>query len=76
MFDLRSIDATAGCRLRPIGGHCSCFSKTRILAGGQHVADMDMYNRVHELFNIYTARDSRNNDFAEGFANWWENQRR
>ena len=30
-----------------------------------------MYNRIHEMFNICTAEDSRDNDHAEGFANYW-----
>ncbi|MFM7990228.1 MAG: hypothetical protein ACKPKO_64025, partial [Candidatus Fonsibacter sp.] len=33
-----------------------------------------MYNRVHEMFNIFSASDSRQNDFAEGFGNYWDNK--
>ncbi|MFM7988588.1 MAG: hypothetical protein ACKPKO_55675, partial [Candidatus Fonsibacter sp.] len=31
-----------------------------------------MYNRVHEMFSIFSASDSRQNDFAEGFGNYWD----
>jgi hypothetical protein len=37
------------------------------LAGCQLVEDIDMYNRVHEMFNIFSASDSRQHDDAEGF---------
>ena len=44
----------------------------RILAGGQILEDIDMYNRVHELFSNFSAEDSRFNDYGEGFGNVWE----
>ena len=33
---------------------------------------IDMYNCVHDMLNIFTAEYSRENDYAEGFANFWE----
>ena len=33
---------------------------------------MDLYNKVHEMFNKITAEGSRYNDYAEGFGNVWE----
>ena len=74
MYDLHNTDATAAHRLRPIGGPWSFFSRMRVLAGGQILEDIDMYNRVHEMFNIFSASDSRQNDFAEGFGNYWDNK--
>ena len=31
-----------------------------------------MYNRVHDMFDLFSAADSRNNDFGEGFISSWE----
>ena len=45
-----------------------------VLAGGQILADIDMYNRAHEMFNIVCASDSRPNDFAEGFGKFLDNK--
>ena len=59
-------------RLRPLGGSWSMFSRMRILAGGQSLDGMDMYSRVHELYNVITTADCRINEFAEGFADVWE----
>ena len=42
MYDLHNTDASAGHRLRPIGGHWSFFSRMRVLAGGQILEDLDM----------------------------------
>ena len=33
---------------------------------------VDLYNRVHEMFNNFTSEGSRYNDYAEGFGNVWE----
>ena len=72
MFDLYNTNGTAANRLRPIGGPWSFFSRMRILAGGQILEDIDMYNRVHEMFNNFINEGSRYNDFAEGFGAVWE----
>ena len=44
----------------------------RILAQGQILEDIDLYNRVHEMFNNFTAEGSRYNDYSEGFENIWD----
>ncbi|MFM7979966.1 MAG: hypothetical protein ACKPKO_11690 [Candidatus Fonsibacter sp.] len=46
MYDLRN-------DFRPIGGPWSFFTRMRILAGGQILEDIDMYNRVHEMFSVF-----------------------
>ena len=71
MFDSRNTKDASSSRLRPIGGIWSLFSRVRIVAGGGMLEDMDMYNRVHEMLNIFGASDSRQNVFAEGFERWW-----
>ena len=72
MFDLYSTNAKAANRLRPMGGQWSFFSRIIILAGGQILEDIDLYNRVHDMFNNFTAEGSRYNDYSEGFGNVWE----
>ena len=44
------------------------LSKNGILARGQILEDIDMYSRVHEMFNNLINEGSRYNDFAEGFG--------
>ena len=39
------------------------FSRMRIVAGGQILDDSAMYNRVHEMFNIFSGAENRNKDF-------------
>ncbi len=48
MYDLSNDATIAGQQLRPVGGPWSFFSSMRILAGGQILEDIDMYNRIHE----------------------------
>ena len=59
-------------KFRPIGGPWSFFPRMEILAGGQILEDIDMNNRVQEIFNNFTPEGSRYNDYAEGFGNVWE----
>ena len=73
MFDVSNTDNAAGHRLRPLGGPWAFFSRMRALAGGQILEDIDMYSRVHEIFNIFIASDSRQNEYAEGFGTFWDN---
>ena len=72
MFDSYNTNANAAKRLRPIGGPWSFLSRINILAGGQILEDIDLYNRVHEMFNNFTAEGSRSNDYSEGFGYVWE----
>ena len=44
-------------------GHCM-----RILAGGQILDHRDMYDRAHEMLGMFSATDSREKDYGEGFA--------
>ena len=52
MFELSNTNDNMANKLRPIGGPWSFFSRVRILAGGQILEDIDLYNRVHEMFFI------------------------
>ena len=71
MFNLTNTDATAGRELRPLGGPWSFFRRVRILAGGQVIEDIDNYNRTHEMFHILTNPQSRINDYAESFGQFY-----
>ena len=42
------------------------------LPSGQILGDIDMYNRVREMFNIFSVSKSRTHAFGEGFINTWE----
>ena len=44
------------------------FSRMRILAGGQVLEGMDVHNRVHELFSIFIATESKENDYGNIFV--------
>ena len=57
--------------LRPLGGPHSFFKRMRVLCNGQIVEDIDDYNRVHEMFSVLTAADSRENVSSEGFGENW-----
>ena len=58
--------------LRPLSGPWSFFRRVRLLAGGQVVEDIDYYSRVHEMMDILTASDSRDNENVEGFGYRWD----
>ncbi|MFM7987707.1 MAG: hypothetical protein ACKPKO_51185 [Candidatus Fonsibacter sp.] len=69
---LKNDDGAANHNLYPVGGPWGFFSRMRILAGGRVLEDIDSYNRVHEMFQVFSATDSRENDYAEGFGNYWQ----
>ena len=72
MFDFVTTNGTAANRLRPIGGPWSFFSRLRIRVGGQIFKVIDLFARVSEMFNTFTAEGSRYIVFVEGFGAVWE----
>ena len=44
----------------------------KILAQGQILEDIDLYNLVHEMFNNFTAEGSRYNNYSDGFGHVWK----
>eukprot|EP00973_Karenia_brevis_P058408 8134110-Karenia_brevis.AAC.1 len=68
MFDLQNAETDALKKLYPIGGPWCFFRRLRILMGGAVVEDITEYNKVHEMFSILTATDSRTNVDMEGFG--------
>ena len=72
MFDLVNSEATEAKLLRPLGGPWCFFRRMRVLAGNQVIVDIENYNRVHEMFSVMTASDSRINNSAEGFGQYWD----
>ena len=53
--------------LRPLQGAHSFFRRMRISCAGSLLEDFD-YNRTHQMFEMLTAADNRNNDMIEGFG--------
>ena len=72
MFDLVNMESDAAKQLRVLGGPWSFFRRMRVLCNGTIVEDIDDYNRVHQMFNIMTASDSRINELSEGFGQHWD----
>ena len=72
MFDLVNMESDAAKQLRVLGGPWSFFKRMRVLCNGTIVEDIDDYNRVHQMFNIMTAGDSRINELSEGFGQHWD----
>ena len=70
MFDLKNDDGILG--LYPVGGTHGFFNRLRILAQGQVIEDINDYNRVHEMFQVFSASESRDNDYASGLGNNWQ----
>ena len=50
------------------------LQQNEILAGRQILDGIDIYNRVHDKFNIATTADSKQTDYADGFGHYWENE--
>ena len=69
MFDLKNDGAQP---LYPVGGMHGFFNRLRILAQGQVIEDINDYNRVHEMFQVFSASESRANEYASGFGNNWQ----
>ena len=72
MFDLKNDSIENDHNLYPISGAWGLFSRMRILAGGQVLEEIDNYNRVHEMIECMSTTD--NNDYGEGFGNYWRNE--
>ena len=51
------------------GGH-AFFRRMRVLCQGQVVEDIDSYNRVCEMFNLFQSTANRKNDAIEGAPTW------
>ena len=67
MFNLVNKGAAAE-MLRPLQGAYSFFRRLRITANGALVEDISDYNRVHQMFEVLTSEQNRDNDSIEGFG--------
>ena len=67
MFDFKNDHPDR--RLYPVGGVHWFVNRLRILAQGQVIEDINDYNRVHEMFQVFSASESRANEYASGFGN-------
>lgn len=71
-FDLVNGEATEAKQLRVLGAPWTFFRRLRVLVGGQLIEDIDDYGRLHQMFSVLTAKDSRTNELAEGFGKEWD----
>ncbi len=60
--------AAAGLYLRPVSGVWSFFRRVRVLCQGQIVEDIDNFNRIQEMFSIFTSKHNRDNDDLTNFG--------
>ena len=50
-----------------VGGVWGFFTRLSIWISAQVIEDIDSYNRAHEMFQVFSATDSRANDYGEVF---------
>ncbi len=60
--------AAAGLFLRPVSGVWSFFCRIRVLCQGQIVEYIDNFNRIQEMFSIFTSKHNRDNDDLTNFG--------
>ena len=71
-FDLNNLDGTPAKSLIPISGPWAFFRRMRVLCSGQLVEDITDYNRIHEMMHTLVAKESRENDAAEAFGQYFD----
>jgi hypothetical protein len=67
-------DGVTNKNLYPLGGCHVFFNRLRITCGSETIEDISEYARVHEMFHVLSASDSRSNDYAEGFGNYLDDK--
>ena len=68
-FRLRNTAPVGPANLQPISAlPALMFRRLRILAGGQVIEDIDMYNRVYHMVHNLLPAERRFNDYVEGFG--------
>ena len=50
------------------------YSRCSVLIGGQVIEDIDNYNKVHEMFRVFSATDNKDNDYGDGFGNYCQHE--
>jgi hypothetical protein len=68
MFDVVNNDGDITKKLRPIGYCHAFFRRIRISVRGQIIEDIQDFNRVSHMFNLFENPQSRLNAAAEGFG--------
>ena len=53
LFQLNNDETNAAKFLRPLSGPHAFFRRMRILVAGQLVEDIDQYNRIHEMMQVF-----------------------
>ena len=69
-MDIHNTDTTTGSVLRPLSANPNMwFRRLRILVNGALAEDLDNYNRVCHMMDLFQSSDKRINDGVEGFGN-------
>ena len=68
MFDVMNTDGDITKTLRPIGYCHAFFRRLRISVRGQIIEDIQDFNRVSHMFNIFENSQTRLHDMCEGFV--------
>ena len=69
-FDRRNRQYDVERLLCPLGGPWAFFWRLRVMSGNKTIGDIDNCNHTHEMFSIFSATDSRENEYTEGFGNY------
>ena len=67
-FDITNNHASES--LTFLSGPHAFFRRMRVLCQGQVIEDLDSYNRVCEMFNLFQSTANRKNDAIEGARTW------
>ena len=66
---LANTRTTPGASLSPLSTNPSMlFRHVRVLCNGQSVEDIDNYNRVCHMFDVFQSSNKRSNNDVEGFS--------
>ena len=68
MFDVVNTDGDDTKTLKPIGLCHGFFRRLRLSVRGQIIEDIQDFNRVSHMFNLFESPETRFNDMCEGFG--------
>ena len=68
MFDVLNVDGDSTKTLRPLGYCHGFFRRLRLSVRGKIIEDIQDFNRVSHMFNLFESPETRFNDMCEGFG--------
>ena len=69
MYGIHNTSTTSGSVLRLLSKPNRWFRRLRIIVNGSVVEDIDNYNRVCNMLDVFQTSNKRINDNVEGFGN-------